>query len=573
MLRKSTLFSFLAVFFTLSACSEPLSSAPNAARSSDGNALLLSDTRQTTAGYDHWAEMSSEDLWAHVAALDSTVTVGLKAPGAARGVDDRGRALLDPSLWEPLTGQLIDAVGATLLYVDDLHPFVDLRIGGMGSVRALRALPYVAYVEPASFDPSDVLMSSCEADATASGEIEPPGDLVPHTLLRHRVRPAWQLATGAGIKIGVVDTGTSVYQPQLQSEFADGQSSGRSIAYDFTDANGNSGPPEWNDTNSHGTKILGLAAAPRDGKNVVGVAYAADAVGIRSLDGVFAGPGRWGEVREGIRRAADKGLFDSDIVNMAWGWSWGNTSVASTIEYYHDDPDHNTLFIGAAGTCADSVTDVVFPADMPEVVAVTGLAPSGTSPCSLCHYGPQVEFAAYTTGQTTGLNENQISRIGGSSGATAIVSGIAALVWSRDLTQTRAQVLQRLRNAARFKSNRQSDIGYGEINALLAVGGFIAGFYGPDEVDQSGTYNYSIAVIGGHGPFTYQWANNPSTAPSASFTFTQQPDDYTEQLEVTVTDTSTGYSSTYRYDVVVKGTNSGGPGGPGDGNCGNGIPC
>jgi subtilisin family serine protease len=54
----------------------------------------------------------------------------------------------------------------------------------------------------------------------------------------------------------------------------------------------------------------------------------------------------------------------------------------------------------------------------------------------------------------------------------ASTAGIAALVWAKYPTWTRAQVLDRLKQSAAFYPNKNSDFGYGNINALKAVRGY-----------------------------------------------------------------------------------------------------
>ena len=196
--------------------------APEATPSVESTASVAALVADAKAGGEdgplRWSEVSAEALWAHVAALDSTFLVGLKQPGQARGVDERGRSLVPEHLWESL-GRQLEQHGAELLYVDDFHPLVKVRLSGPGQVRALRRSPFVEYVEPARFDASVFGMASkCSPiSPTLTGGTISPGDRLPYTLARHKVPLAWQLATGAGVLMGVVDTGASVYQPQLQT--------------------------------------------------------------------------------------------------------------------------------------------------------------------------------------------------------------------------------------------------------------------------------------------------------------------------------------------------------------------
>ncbi|HFX18071.1 MAG TPA: serine protease, partial [Flavobacteriales bacterium] len=61
---------------------------------------------------------------------------------------------------------------------------------------------------------------------------------------------------------------------------------------------------------------------------------------------------------------------------------------------------------------------------------------------------------------------------GGSSVATASTAGIAALVWARYPSWSRAQVLDRLKRSAALYPYKNSDFGYGNIDALKAVRGY-----------------------------------------------------------------------------------------------------
>ena len=117
-------------------------------------------------------------------------------------------------------------------------------------------------------------------------------------------------------------------------------------------------------------------------------------------------------------------------------------------------------------------SNVVFPADMSEVVAVTGISyPNGGIPCGI-HRGSQVELTAYLDVPSTGRYTGDIVGMGGSSNATAIAGSVAALVWSRTPGLTRDQVRARLQQSGSYYPSRHSEQGYGLINALKAVRGY-----------------------------------------------------------------------------------------------------
>ena len=133
--------------------------------------------------------------------------------------------------------RLVEARGIEVLHLDDVHPLVIAKVTGPSQIDVLRRSPFVAYVESATFDIEGILESSdCGSSGSSSSSPAPlieegdpihPGDIVPYTLVRHSVLDAWEFSTGSGKAIGVVDTGTSVDQPQLGVRFASGFSSGR----------------------------------------------------------------------------------------------------------------------------------------------------------------------------------------------------------------------------------------------------------------------------------------------------------------------------------------------------------
>jgi subtilisin family serine protease len=64
--------------------------------------------------------------------------------------------------------------------------------------------------------------------------------------------------------------------------------------------------------------------------------------------------------------------------------------------------------------------------------------------------------------------------IGGSSCATAITAGVAALVWSARPSLTKTQVFNALRNTSQYYPSVNGSRGYGNINASAAVAAGLA---------------------------------------------------------------------------------------------------
>jgi serine protease len=289
------------------------------------------------------------------------------------------------------------------------------------------------------------------------------GDVYSERFTAMGIPAAWRHSSGRGMTIGLIDSGISTGQRQFFEQFATGRSTGRSIR--LLHISSMSSPY---DECGHGTRMAGIIAAPDDGVSVAGVAWGADLISIRHSDGVAAVSSS--DARRSVRMAAQNG---SRIVAMAWqsmNWWW---QVSDEISYWHYN--RPILFLGAAGTsgCWDLIPDnnVIFPAEMAEVVAVTGISyPGGTVPCGI-HYGREVELTAYLDVPTTGRNTADVVGMGGSSNATAVVSGIAALTWAHNPGLTRDQLRLRLWQSAAGYPTRNSRTGYGLVNANRAVTG------------------------------------------------------------------------------------------------------
>jgi subtilisin family serine protease len=131
-------------------------------------------------------------------------------------------------------------------------------------------------------------------------------------------KDAWQVATGRGITIAVVDSGVSLTHEDLQNGKIVG-------AVSCLDTNGDVDgcAPGGQDDDGHGTHVAGIAAANTDnGTGIAGVAPAASVLAIKVLRhgcdalGECTASGTGDDVSAGIRYAADHG---ADVINLSLG--------------------------------------------------------------------------------------------------------------------------------------------------------------------------------------------------------------------------------------------------------------
>lgn len=457
-----------AVLALLAACADdapqPLApAAPAASAAQDPQVPGRSQQRPGTL-----ADLPDAELWRYVAAGEGRAAIGLKSPGTNRGVY-RGRVLVDGADWSRGRAAVVAQRGVTLLRADTLLPVLEVRLDGPAALAAVRKLPFVDYVEPVFGDPMPQQFAGvggCGWGSAWTGDRQytASGDVYSQKWTAMNIPAAWTLSNGAGVTVGLTDTGISSTQAQLTSQFATGESTGRTVRLFYLTHLGSA-----YDDCGHGTRMAGIIAAPRDGRSVGGVAWKSNLISVRQASGVAAVSAS--DAAGSVRAAAQNG---SQIVVMAWeslNWLW---QVSDEIEYWHYN--RPVLFLGAAGTsgCGDGILDsnVIFPADMPEVVAVTGITyPGGGVPCGI-HYGSDVELTAYLSVPSTGRYTADVVEMGGSSNATAVMGGIAALVWSRNPGLTRDQLRTRLQQSGSYYPSRHSREGYGLVNALKAVRGY-----------------------------------------------------------------------------------------------------
>jgi subtilisin family serine protease len=420
-----------------------------------------------------FADMSDDALWAHVAYADGQAVVGLKAPGAARGVW-RGEVLVDVATVSQARQAVARHPGVTLVTADDRLPLLEVVIDGPAALRTLRRLPMVDYVEPvrARGDmPQWGATGGCGWPGVWAEPLETAttGDRYSLRFDAMGIPAAWNVLTGgrrtsgAGVTIGSIDTGISFGQEELRTGFAAGSVPTRTVRHYFLSSLGSS-----DDACGHGTRMAGALAAPDDGRGVVGVAWGANLVNVRHANGVANVSSS--DARASVRAAGNAG---ARVVSMAWqsmNWWW---QVSDEIRWWHRN--RGVLFLAAAGTsdCGDLLDDdnVVFPAEMDEVLAVTGISyPQGGVPCGI-HRGGEVDLTAYLEVPTTGRSTGDVTSIGGSSNATGVVAGIAALAWQANPGMTRDQLRARLLASGSLHPNRSSTMGFGLVNARRAVTG------------------------------------------------------------------------------------------------------
>lgn len=452
----------------------------------------------------NWSEASDEMIWSALIHSDSILTVGYQPDGES---DVNGRISeidIQQEAWVSVSNDLIDNTITIIqkeneliqeadlnIQKHDVLPFIDMKVSSLEAVKYLRSLATVRYVEPLGYEVNFPIANGGRTESTKGCSNDPdyglpssdyvnisPGAKASWHLYANNVVNAWSSSTGSGIGIGLIDTGISPSQDNLNSNFNSGYSSGRYVnKYGFYVSSWWwwASPDGPDDDCGHGTAMAGVMAAPRstDGSSV-GVAYNSNLIAVRGTGDVVINGGK---EKTGV---ADALVFlgnrsDVKIISMSIGDVFSNSKVADAVRYAYG---RGKLIFAAAGTSTTWTNwyGVIFPASMNETVAVTGIKESGYTRCDVCHSGSKVDFTVIM--ERTGSNNhplslamsgNQPSTVGGSSVATATAAGIAALVWAKNPGMTRDQVLNKMKQTADLYPNRSSSYGWGTLNAAAAV--------------------------------------------------------------------------------------------------------
>ena len=302
--------------------------------------------------------------------------------------------------------------------------------------------------------------------------------------------------TGAGVRVGVVDTGVDASHPDLINQIADG--------WDFFHDEPIS-PGENHDTDSHGTHVNGIIAAARNGRGMHGVAFGATLVPTAQ-----SAIERYPEDADYLADRNWHYLADSNvpIINNSFGYDNCNNvpgipcnvtdftreyvehNWPLTVEALHYVVERDVLMVFAAGNASQSNAAVLagMPYFFPELesnwLAVVALDEAGeladyTNICGVamdwCVSAPGFAWSTIPVYQNP---RNPYAIMQGTSMASPVVSGVAALVKEAFPWFTAHDLQQSILTTATDVGPEGVDpyFGWGVVNpnkAVLGYGAFV----------------------------------------------------------------------------------------------------
>lgn len=385
-----------------------------------------------------------------------------------------------------------------------------------------------------------------------------------------RLPAAWDLSTGTGVKVAVIDTGIRPHA-DLSGQYVGG--------YDFisdatigNDGNGRdadpSDPGDWTAANEcaagdpasnsswHGTHVAGtIAAKTNNSLGVAGVAYNARVVPVRVL-------GKCGGYTSDIADAiiwASGGTVTgvpananvAKVINMSLGG--GGACGTTTQNAINSARSRGTVVIVAAGNENVNASNSN-PANCAGVVTVAATNRNGArAPYS--NYGAVVDVAApggdangyiisTLNAGTSSPGADNYAGYQGTSMATPHVAGVAALMLARNSALTPDEIESKLKSTARAFPGVCSQCGTGIVDAGAAVAAATTTTPPPataSEVESNNTISTANGV------------STSGTTVSGNLSATTDTDYFVVQLPAgkTLTATLTQGSTTNDFDLYI----------------------
>lgn len=270
------------------------------------------------------------------------------------------------------------------------------------------------------------------------------------------IRDAWEVTRGSGVTIAVIDTGVGT-PPELDGAVIGGA--------DFSGQGSSDGRTPVGSQSEHGTLVASLAAG-RGTDEFSGVIGSAPEASVLAISIGF-GAGSDAQIAQAVRWAVDNG---ADIINMSltrntleWPTSWDDAFSYAM--------QHDVVVVAAAGNRGAGTEVVGAPATMPGVLTVAGVDRSGASSATASAQGVTIGVSAPSELLVGAMPDGTHVWWNGTSGATPIVAGVAALVMAAHPELDAANVINRITTTARDVGEPGADVtyGFGLLDASAAV--------------------------------------------------------------------------------------------------------
>lgn len=277
---------------------------------------------------------------------------------------------------------------------------------------------------------------------------------------------AWGLTRGSEqVKIAIVDTGIDANHPDLKRQIV-----GTFNAIGWRGKLGMSGAK---DENGHGTHCAGVAAAvTNNAEGIAGMAPGCRLLIAKALG--EDGSGAASDLARAIRWSVAEG---ASVISLSVGCPDDASALREAVK---QAIDAGVVLVAAMGNEGKTLKN--YPAAYPGVIAVGATTERDTS-AAFSTRGSWISVAApganilsttptykvFLNHPEAGGMDRRYGTLSGTSMATPLVAGLAALIKSRHPNWTPAQVKRAIEQTAVGSGRADSRIGHGRINAAAAL--------------------------------------------------------------------------------------------------------
>lgn len=268
---------------------------------------------------------------------------------------------------------------------------------------------------------------------------------------------AWnrEVGTTTPVMVAIIDTGIALDHPDL---------AGHVVAGENTVSGGS---PQ--DDQGHGTHVAGIVGAATNNRTgVAGITWGASLLAVKVLGA--SGGGTSCQVLAGVVSAINAG---ARVLNLSLGAAGQCPAVFDVAFEYA--AKRGAVVLAAGGNSGAGLNPVVTPAACEGAIAVSATAPDDTR-ADFSTFGWFIDVSApgvqiMSTYFDAKTRKNTYAPLSGSSMATPVVAGVAALIASKYPSWTPAQIRARLLTSVvdLGPKGRDDAFGAGRIDAAKAV--------------------------------------------------------------------------------------------------------
>lgn len=355
---------------------------------------------------------------------------------------------------ENMGGKIVRRLDFINAVVVDFPDYIkDSEIYSLDSIKSVEDDKYVKWIEeidypafPSVEDVSkniklnnydyDISIPSFAVERLSDEEIKE----IPWGVKRVNAYSAWDITTGKGVKVGVIDTGIDYNHADLAQNYAGGYN------VIFT-------TKTPLDDQGHGTHVAGTIAAVKNLKGVVGVAPDVSLYAIKVLDSKGSGQYSW--IIDGIQWAVNNKM---EVVNMSLGAPQGSEALKAAIDAAYKA---GVVVVCAAGNDGGAVN---YPAKYPGTIAVSALD-SADKIASFSSRGAEIAFIAPGVNINSTYKGNYYKAMSGTSMASPHVAGLSALVVGLGVKNPDEVKSVLIKASVKLPNLKDTEQGYGLIDA------------------------------------------------------------------------------------------------------------